>query len=100
MSLRTILPFILTLLCAPGAAAQTAGAASANAAAAPRHQLMPVPASVSFGEGRLPVTKSFTVAARGHKDARLLAGVERALRRLEGRTVMELPRGLSADAAA
>ena len=99
MSLRTILPFILTLLCAPGAAAQTAGAASANAAA-PRHQLMPVPASVSFGEGRLPVTKSFTVAARGHKDARLLAGVERALRRLEGRTVMELPRGLSADAAA
>jgi hexosaminidase len=96
MRSRTILASALTLLCAAAAAAQTGGS---SPAAPTRHQLMPVPASVSFGEGRLPVTKSFTVAARGHRDARLAAGVERMLRRLEGRTVIELPRGLAADAA-
>jgi hexosaminidase len=61
---------------------------------------MPVPASVRFNDGRLGVGKSFSVAARGHSDARLGAAVERFLRRLEGRTVMELPRGLAADAGA
>jgi hexosaminidase len=60
---------------------------------------MPVPASVRFNPGRLPVTKSFNVAVRGQSDARLQAGIERLLRRIEGRTVMELPRGLAADAA-
>jgi hexosaminidase len=65
-----------------------------------RHNLMPVPASVRFDAGRLPITKSFNVAARGHTDERLRAGVERALRRLEGRTVLELQRGLAQDAAA
>ncbi|HLL75512.1 MAG TPA: family 20 glycosylhydrolase [Pyrinomonadaceae bacterium] len=64
-----------------------------------RHNLMPVPASVRFNAGRLAVTKAFAVAARGHADERLRAGIERAVRRLEGRTVMELQRGLSADAA-
>ncbi|MBV9927896.1 MAG: family 20 glycosylhydrolase, partial [Acidobacteria bacterium] len=61
---------------------------------------MPVPASVNFREGRLAVTKAFAVAARGHVDERLRAGIERMLRRLEGRTVMELARGLATDAAA
>ncbi|HWW75124.1 MAG TPA: beta-N-acetylhexosaminidase N-terminal domain-containing protein, partial [Pyrinomonadaceae bacterium] len=60
---------------------------------------MPVPASASFREGRLAVTQTFAVAARGHADERLRAGVERMLRRLEGRTVMELPHGLAADTA-
>src|SRR5215210_7382138 len=64
-----------------------------------RHNLMPVPAGVRFGAGRLAVDKSFTVAAAGHVDERLRAGVERMLRRVEGRTVLELARGLSADAA-
>lgn len=66
---------------------------------AARHNLMPVPASVRFNPGRLAVDKTFTVAAAGHVDERLRAGVERALRRLEGRTVLELARGLSTDAA-
>jgi hexosaminidase len=90
------------LSCALTAAAQTnapqAGAPRTNAART--HRLMPVPASFSFAEGRLPVTKTFTVAATGHSDARLQAGIQRALRRLEGRTVFELSRNLSADAAA
>ena len=65
---------------------------------ATRHHLMPVPASVRFNPGRLAVTKSFSVAARGHVDERLRAGVERAVRRLEGRTVLEFPQGLAGDA--
>jgi hexosaminidase len=60
---------------------------------------MPVPASVRFNPGRLPVNKSFTVAMRGQPDTRLQAGIDRFLRRVEGRTVMELPRGLANDAA-
>jgi hexosaminidase len=73
----------------PKAAAQTPA----------RHNLMPVPASVRFGQGRLAVDKTFTVAAAGHLDERLRAGIDRAMRRLEGRTVLELARGLSTDAA-
>ncbi|HEX8723317.1 MAG TPA: family 20 glycosylhydrolase [Pyrinomonadaceae bacterium] len=65
----------------------------------PRHSLMPVPASVRFGAGRLAVDKTFTAAAAGSVDARLRAGIERAVRRLEGRTVLELARGLAADPA-
>lgn len=61
---------------------------------------MPVPASVSFNPGRLSITKSFKVSARGHVDARLQSAIERAVRRLEGRTVMEFPRGLAGDASA
>ena len=95
MRARNYLPSILCLTYAL-AAAQAAGAQVTNSA---RHNLMPVPASAQFNAGRLRVTKSFAVAARGYADERLRAGIERAVRRLEGRTVMELPRGLSADAA-
>lgn len=104
MSARKSVPAILTsvvltLLCvAPHAPAQ-ATATQAPSAAAARHNLMPVPASVRFGAGRLAVNKSFTVAARGHVDDRLRAGIDRAVRRLEGRTVVEMARGLAADAA-
>jgi hexosaminidase len=97
MKARTYLPFILCLICAVGAYAQTG--ASASVVVAPRHNLMPVPASLRFNSGRLPVNKSFTVAAKGQVDARLQAAIDRFLRRMEGRTVMELPRGLSNDGA-
>jgi hexosaminidase len=53
---------------------------------------MPVPASVRFNPGRLPITKSFNVGVRGRADERLQAAIDRMLRRLEGRTVMELQR--------
>jgi hexosaminidase len=97
MRARIYLPFILSLTFAANVA--TAQTANTQAAVAPRHNLMPVPASVRFNAGRLPVGKSFNVAVRGRADARLQAGIERLLRRIEGRTVMELPRGLAADAS-
>jgi hexosaminidase len=62
-----------------------------------RHNLMPVPASLRFNSGRLALNKSFTVAATGSVDERLRAGVDRAMRRLEGRTVLEFARGLTTD---
>ncbi len=60
--------------------------------------LMPVPAEIQYRPGRLAVTKGFSVFLRGEKDARLERYVSRVLRRLEGRTVFELPRGFSVDA--
>ncbi|MFL6227173.1 MAG: beta-N-acetylhexosaminidase [Pyrinomonadaceae bacterium] len=86
---------LLILACLLKVGAQTAGADASLFAA--RHNLMPVPASVRFNAGRLAVTKSFSVAARGFVDDRLRAGVARAVRRLEGRTVLELPTGLASD---
>ena len=95
MRLRQHISAALLVSCVLRVGAQTAGP---TLRPAPRHNLMPVPASVRFGTGRLAVNKSFTVAARGHTDERLRAGVERAVRRLEGRTVLELPLELSNDA--
>ena len=62
-----------------------------------RRGLMPVPASVEWKEGRLPVTKAFTVAFTFKPDERLSSYLFRVMRRLEGRTVIELPRNASAD---
>lgn len=64
-----------------------------------RRNLMPVPASVEWNNGRLPVTKTFAVAVTGQTDERLKSYIFRAVRRLEGRTVLELPRELSSDEA-
>ena len=89
MKTLKLIAFLLLSSCALNAAAQTPA----------RHNLMPVPASVRFNQGRLAVDKTFTAAAAGHVDERLRAGIDRAMRRLEGRTVLELARGLSTDAA-
>ncbi|HEX8734595.1 MAG TPA: beta-N-acetylhexosaminidase, partial [Pyrinomonadaceae bacterium] len=64
-----------------------------------RRNLMPVPASLNWKTGRLPVTKNFAVAVKGQIDERLKSYIFRVMRRLEGRTVLELPRDLSNDAA-
>jgi hexosaminidase len=74
-----------------------APAQTPSAPAAARHNLMPVPASVRFNPGRLALDQSFTVAAAGAVDERLRAGIDRAVRRLEGRTVLELARELNPD---
>ncbi len=71
----------------------------ASALQTARRNLMPVPANVNWKDGRLPVTKSFTVTVKGQTDERLKSYVSRVLRRMEGRTVLELPRDLSNDAA-
>jgi hexosaminidase len=98
MNARKYIPSVLLLLCVLNASARQAGGRQTPPAR--RHELMPVPASVRFGPGRLAVDKSFTVAAKGHSDERLRAAIDRALRRLEGRAVVELARGLAPDAAA
>lgn len=64
-----------------------------------RRGLMPVPAAVEWRDGRLPVTANFSVAIKGPADERLNAYVFRVMRRLEGRTVLTLPRELSADSS-
>ncbi|MBA3693501.1 MAG: family 20 glycosylhydrolase [Acidobacteria bacterium] len=64
-----------------------------------RRNLMPVPASVNWKDGRLPVTKSFTVAVKGQTDERLKSYIFRVMRRMEGRIVAEFSRELSNDSA-
>ncbi|HEX8492517.1 MAG TPA: family 20 glycosylhydrolase [Pyrinomonadaceae bacterium] len=105
MRARKYISILLLLSCVFNAAAQTTAqtiepATPSIAQTATVHHLMPVPASVRFNPGRLLITKSFAVAARGHTDARLLSAIDRAVRRLEGRTVLEFQRGLTKDANA
>jgi hexosaminidase len=79
------------------AAALSIVSAQENNLQAARRNLMPVPASVSWKTGRLPVTKGFTVAVKGQTDERLRKYIFRVMRRLEGRTVLEFSRELSND---
>ena len=64
-----------------------------------QRNLMPVPANVVWKNGRLPVTKNFTVAISGKTDERLKSYIFRVMRRLEGRTVLEFSRDFSNDSA-
>jgi hexosaminidase len=90
MTITKYLPLFLILICAVVVTAQEPKT--------PKLNLMPVPASVKFHpEERLAVDGSFRVAARGHSDARLQAGISRFMRRLEGRTVLTLARELAID---
>ena len=93
MRTGALLPAVLLVLAA------SAGVARAATATATR-QLLPVPAEVRWGDSGLPVQASFTVAVDGHRDERLLRGLDRALRRLEGRTGLEFARGLGAASSA
>ncbi len=65
-----------------------------------RRNLMPVPANLAWKSGRLNVTKNFTVAIKGQTDERLKSYIFRVMRRLEGRTVLEMSREISSDASA
>jgi hexosaminidase len=87
--MKKYLPVLLIFACAV--------VASAQEPTTPKHNLMPVPASVKFHPERLAVDSSFKVATRGHSDARLLGGISRFMRRLEGRTVLTLAPGLAPD---
>ncbi len=60
-----------------------------------RRGLMPLPASVNWKSGRLNLTKNFAVAVKGKTDQRLKDYIFRAMRRLEGRTVMQFSRDVS-----
>ncbi len=59
------------------------------------HHLMPVPKSVVWNDGRFDLTKDFTIGRQGAEDERLDRYIFRIMRRLEGRTVMSFPRGIS-----
>jgi len=56
--------------------------------------LLPVPAVVRFNSGRVVLDTGFRTALTGFRDDRLQRGVERALRRLEGRTGLTFIRPL------
>ena len=90
MKTNRYLPLTLILLiCAALTAAQEP---------APRqHNLMPVPASITFANERLAIDNSFKVAIRGHSDARLQSAIARFVKRLEGRTVLSFTPGLALD---
>ncbi len=62
-----------------------------------QYNLMPMPESVQPQPGRLPITSTFSVAAKGHVDDRLRRNIARMTQRLAGRTVMTLPLDLAAD---
>jgi hexosaminidase len=62
--------------------------------------LLPVPAALEWRTGRLGLDTSFTVAVRGFTDARLRRAVDRALRRLEGRTGLTFSRPPVTDSTA
>jgi hexosaminidase len=47
---------------------------------------MPVPASIQFVPGRLPITSAFQVGTRNYSDARLVSAITRMMARLSGRT--------------
>jgi hexosaminidase len=85
---RCLLPFLLLLPVVSIYAQEPRPAPAASAT----HNLMPVPASVNILRGRMKVEASFTAAIQGYSDERLLAGLRRALGRLESRTGLEFGR--------
>jgi hexosaminidase len=67
-------------------------AASAAPAAPVTLDLMPMPADLQAGPGRLPLTPAFCVAYQGKPDARIGAALARTMLRLEERSGLVLPR--------
>ncbi|MEQ1762103.1 MAG: family 20 glycosylhydrolase [Pyrinomonadaceae bacterium] len=90
---RSILVATLLLLCEASAIAQSSGSLEAA-----RRDLMPVPASVAWRDGRLPVDKNFSFKLAGQTDERTKQYVSRVMRRLEGRTIFEFVREQSTAA--
>lgn len=64
---------------------------------APTLNLMPMPAAVRLGNGRVSIDAHATVALSGVADERLRAAIGRAIVRLQGRTGFVLSRDLSSD---
>ena len=59
--------------------------------------LMPVPASIQFTSGRLPITNAFQVAIKNHSDARLTSAINRMMSRLSGRTGISFTLAIKTD---
>jgi hexosaminidase len=71
--------FFASLACMAEPAAPAADAAR-------MHDLLPVPAELSFGAGRLPLDSGFTLGLTGADDPRVQASARRWIARLEKRT--------------
>jgi hexosaminidase len=61
--------------------------------------LMPQPAQVSLGQGRLAITDAFRVALAGYQEPRLRRGAERLIQRLSRQTGIPLLEEVEADSA-
>jgi len=84
------------VLCALAAAGP---AAAQTEPPAPAHQLMPVPASLEWGSGRLRLGPGFTVSVRPRTDGRLVRAVAGMTRRLGSRMGVRLARAPVAASA-
>ncbi len=81
MRRSSLLPGCLALVWLTGVAA-----AVAQQPASPAPVLMPMPASMTVDAGRIAVSPAMTVAVSGVADERMRGGVQRMMRRIEGRT--------------
>lgn len=88
--------FLLFVLAIMSASGSSQTSASPAVPSQQPHTLMPVPAKVEFQPGAFRLLPSLTVAITGAKDERVDRAVHRALRRLEGRTGLTLPRSYRA----
>ncbi|HXT71996.1 MAG TPA: family 20 glycosylhydrolase [Vicinamibacterales bacterium] len=61
------------------------------------HSLMPVPASIAFTPGRVPISTTTTIAVTGAVDPRLYAAADRVMRRLEKRTGLTMSRAFATE---
>ncbi len=84
----------LHLLCA----LLLASAAEPLVGQSPGPALMPMPREVTLTAERMRIDSTLTVAITGYRDARLERGVDRAVRRMEGRIAQPLPRQYPAAA--
>ncbi len=72
----------------------------ATVPAGPSLNLMPMPAIMQIHPGILKLDSSFTVGITGYADPRLQRAVQRFQGRVEGRTGVELPLGMTSDGRA
>lgn len=61
------------------------------------HNLMPIPAEVSFGDGQLSIDSTFRVAMTGHKEVRLSRAAKRLVLRLSRETGIPVNAEVSND---
>jgi hexosaminidase len=66
---------------------------------AQNNNLMPQPAEVSYGQGRLEINGNFRITLPGHTEPRLQAAAARLLRRLSTQTGIPLGQALESDAS-
>ncbi len=83
---------LLALISSVSVKAQTAMPAGARS-----HHLMPVPASVQFGAGRLPLTNAFQIGIKNFHDGRLVSAANRMMARLSLRTGLTFKPGVNIE---